>query len=151
MEQTPNWLGATIFWLYILAALFFTALVIYTIVNIPQSKENILARFDTQREQRLFTFLSILSFLVLSANMLHVLINSFNTWSRERPLDSPTTNIFSEIGTWSLSSTLFRDFAEALLYDRTRMAWTAAALSTTFAFCLYMGIEGARRSPTRLS
>lgn len=140
--EIPNWLGATIFWLYIAGALVFTALVIYTIVNIPQAKENILARFDTKSEQRLFTLLATLSFTVLSANMLHVLINSFNTWSRERPLDSPIGNIFSTIGTWSLSSTPFRDFVEALFYDQARMAWTAAALSPTFGCCLYMGLEG---------
>ncbi len=130
MEGEFNLIGGLVFWLYIWAALFFAGLVLHTAIIRIESNA------DT------FFHLSFLSFAVLSYNMLDVLFQSFNLWHTTLyPLGS-TSDPIGRIWRWSFASTLFRDFATALLEDNARYAWSAAALWQTFGVCVYMGIEG---------
>ena len=133
-----NYLGAAIFWLYIVAALFFTGLVIYTIVTLPGTTNT-----NTEEHSRNVYTLSILaciSFVTLSHNMLDVLITSFLIWHHR--YSDPGTISLGDIWKWSIESTLFQDFAEALVATTARRYWTHAALIATMSVCLFMGAEG---------
>ncbi|KAI7534381.1 hypothetical protein KC331_g12597 [Hortaea werneckii] len=137
MSDLPtNYLGAALFWSYILAALAFTSLAIHTILNINPpttwSKNHDDAN-PSARSRHLFTFLAILSFATLSANMLHVLIHSFQQW--HSALSPPTHPVqpapaawLSLIWSWSTTSTLFQDFAHAILATPARRIWTLSEL-----------------------
>lgn len=140
MDKT-NYLGAAIFWLYIVAALFFTALIIYTLLEIQPTKD---ASQQQKRKHAItFSLLAACSFTTLSFNMLNVLIQSFTTWLENDHIQS-STDLASKVWHWSLTSTLFVDFGEAVVENNARCLWSGAALLVTFAVCLYTGSEGKR-------
>ncbi|KAI7159145.1 hypothetical protein KC349_g4362 [Hortaea werneckii] len=154
MSDLPtNYLGAALFWSYILAALAFTGLAIHTILNINPTTTRLKIHDDAKllaRSLRLFTCLATLSFATLSANMLHVLIHSFQHWHSALPPThpiptEPTTWLISQISSWSTSSTLFQDFASAILASPARRIWTLSELGMAMSVCLHMGLEGRRR------
>ncbi|KAI6833063.1 hypothetical protein KC340_g6684 [Hortaea werneckii] len=158
MSDLPtNYLGAAIFWSYILAALAFTGLAIHTILKInppiPRPKTHDDANLSA-RPFRLFAFLASLSFATLSANMLHVLIHSFQHWHSTLPPTYPAssepTPWLSLIWHWSTTSTLFQDFARAILATPARRIWTFSELGMAMAICLHLGLEGRRRQTPRL-
>ncbi|KAK6393762.1 hypothetical protein LTR65_002139 [Meristemomyces frigidus] len=147
MQADANYLGAAVFWSYNVAALVFTAIAIYTIWTLHLQQEG--QRRPDRRSSTLFAGLAAISFAVLSANMLNVLIQSFNLWSEQR--GSPLSHgILPAIWEWSITSSLFLDFGEAIVADRARFFWTQGALHITMAVCLYMGYEGRRRRVPRL-
>ncbi|KAI7235102.1 hypothetical protein KC330_g4461 [Hortaea werneckii] len=156
MSDLPtNYLGAALFWSYILAALAFTGLAVHTILNINPTTTRSKNHDDANpsaRPLRLFTFLAILSFATLSANMLHVLIHSFQQWhSALSPTRlEPTTWLISQIWSWSTTSSLFQDFASAILASPARRIWTFGELGMAMSVCLHMGQEGRRRQTPRL-
>ncbi|KAI6890444.1 hypothetical protein KC318_g4309 [Hortaea werneckii] len=162
MTDLPtNYLGAAIFWSYILAALAFTGLAIHTILNINPTATRSKNHDDAKlvaRSLRLFTCLATLSFATLSANMLHVLLHSFQHWHSALPpttthpvQPAPTTaGLISQIWHWSTTSTLFQDFAHAILASPARRIWTFSELGMAMSVCLYMGLEGRRRQTPRL-
>ncbi|KAI7552840.1 hypothetical protein KC331_g1615 [Hortaea werneckii] len=160
MTDLPtNYLGAAIFWSYILAALAFTGLAIHTILKINPTTTRPKTHDDANlsaRSFRLFTFLATLSFATLSANMLHVLIHSFQQWHSTLP---PTYLASSEtapmtwlslIWSWSTTSTLFQDFANAILASPARRIWTFTELGMAMTICLHLGQEGRKRQTPRL-
>ncbi|KAI6869093.1 hypothetical protein KC323_g2833 [Hortaea werneckii] len=163
MSDLPtNYLGAAIFWSYILAALAFTGIAIHTILEIKplpptRPRNNDDAKLHA-RSLRLFTLLATLSFTLLSANMLHVLIHSFQHWHSTLPLphthhetqQSALTVWLSLIWHWSTTSSLFQDFAHAILATPARRIWTFSELGMAMCVCLYMGQEGRRRQVPRL-
>lgn len=142
MDQHLNYLGAAIFWLYIVAALFFTGLVIYTIVSCIHQNDGCLMR-QHKRDIAIFSTLACISFVTLSYNMLRVLIDSFLYWYQQQST-SKTLGIHSIIQ-WSLESTLFQDFAQGLVQTQPRLYWTQASLLATLSVCLFMGTEGTLR------
>ncbi|GAB1731690.1 hypothetical protein NU195Hw_g4734t1 [Hortaea werneckii] len=161
MSNLPtNYLGAAIFWSYILAALAFTGIAIHTILQIKplpttRPRYNDDAKLHA-RSLRLFTLLASLSFTLLSANMLHVLIHSFQHWHsllppspHHPPQPSPRTWL-SLIWHWSTTSSLFHDFAHAILATPARRIWTFTELGMAMCVCLYMGQEGRTRQVPRL-
>ncbi|KAI7339945.1 hypothetical protein KC315_g979 [Hortaea werneckii] len=159
MSDLPtNYLGAALFWSYILAALAFTGLAIHTIlkINPPTTRpENHDDANLSARTFRLFAFLASLSFATLSANMLHVLIHSFQHWHSAlspptRPLQPAPTTWLSLIWSWSTTSTLFQDFAHAILASPARRIWTFSELGMALTVCLHLGLEGRRRQTPRL-
>ncbi|KAI6834874.1 hypothetical protein KC327_g1088 [Hortaea werneckii] len=149
MSDLPtNYLGAAIFWSYILAALAFTGIAIHTILKIKPTTTGPRNHEDAElhaRSLRLFTLLATLSFTTLSANMLHVLIHSFQHWHSTLPPpthphphppqhpSSPTTWL-SLIWHWSTTSSLFQDFAHAILATPARRIWTFGELGLAI-FC----------------
>lgn len=158
MSDLPtNYLGAAIFWSYILAALAFTSLAIHTILKINPTTTRPRNHDDgnpSARPLRLFTCLATLSFATLSANMLHVLIHSFQQWHVALPSPHPVqpvpTTWLSLIWSWSTTSTLFQDFARAILASPARRVWTFSELGLAMTICLYMGREGRKKRVPRL-
>lgn len=147
MEDSVSYVGATIFWLYIVAALFFTALITYTLLT--NGKAQAVDGQHRRRKVAVFSVLAVVSFGTLSFNMLTVLIQSFNSWSETHPLFI-TNSVLLDVWHWSLTSTLFRDFAEALVETDARYLWSEAALLATFAVSVFMSIEGEIRVGLRM-
>ncbi|GAB7359379.1 hypothetical protein MBLNU230_g6030t1 [Neophaeotheca triangularis] len=146
MTAPTNYTGATIFWLYILAALLLTALVIHTLYALSLAHPLPATR---KPHLRRFILLSALSFVVLSFNMLHVLLQSFQQWSRHSFSQGPET-LLARVWKWSVSSTLFLDFGEAIVAWESdgRGFWVLGALLATAETALFMGFE---ESPGKVS
>ena len=138
MDEQLNLLGATIFWLYILFALILTATIIETILEISPSNQG---QHERRKQTRLFAALALISFTTLSYNMLNVLIQSYTLWARQHGLTVADTSIRS-IWTWSITSTLFQDFGEAIVQNSARYLWAQTNFLATLCVCLFMGIEG---------
>ena len=145
MDEKLNYVGAMIFWLYILAALFFTAVVVYTLLEIPPIDDSDKPR--SEKAVKVFGVLASISFTTLSVNMLLVLLQSFAAWFDQQSFEV-YNNIMWPIWRWSLESTLFRDFGEAIVENDTRYVWAQLALHFTLFVCLEMGVEG-RMKPGR--
>lgn len=146
MDETPNYLGAAIFWLYNVFALIFTGITVRTLHQLQQThktkRRNVGATW-------LFCGLALISFATLSTNMLNVLIQSFNIWSVGRdPIQ--LANLPLAIWQWSITSSLFRDFGEAIVGDSARFFWVQSALLATLSVFNYMGTEGRHRGVPNL-
>lgn len=147
LSQPSNYLGATIFWLYIILALVFTSITARTLLSLSASKRP--KKRQNSGQVFLFSALAVLSFATLSRNMLEVLIQSFNQWSIGlQPL--PSNELPLRIWQWSTRSTLFRDFGEAIVSDSARFIWVQSALLATLSMFFYMGTEGRHREVPRL-
>ncbi|KAK0893671.1 hypothetical protein LTS16_022485 [Friedmanniomyces endolithicus] len=145
-----NYLGAITFWLYILAALGLTILAIYTLASQRPPHDG--AQVERRKLTLRFSALAVISFCTLSVNMLRVLIQSYTQWSKRLPsaYDRAHHGLLTRIWTWSITSTLFRDFGEAIVADQARYIWVLTALLATFSVCSYMGVEGRRRNIPQL-
>ena len=137
MGKQINYLGAAIFWLYIAAALFFSTLVIHTIITIGTSNLSQRRHF---RDVKIFSALACISFVTLSYNMLNVLIESFSAWHEQQNVSGRLG--LADIWRWSIESTLFQDFGEAIMAPTFQQIWTFSALVATMSVCLFMSIEG---------
>lgn len=141
MNDLPaiSYTGAAVFWLYIVAALLFTALTIQTITRLPKPMND-----ATKEKVRIFIALAVFSFTTLSVNMLHVLIQSYNFWSARQSGTRPNslTTLIHSIGTWSAESSLFLDFGNAIVASARRSVWTQSALLLTYGNCVFMAGEG---------
>lgn len=146
MEDTTNYLGAAIFWLYNVFALVFTGITLRTLYRLSTSSQN---KTRNTGKAWLFSALAALSFATLSTNMLNVLIQSFNTWSVSRD-PAQLENLPLAIWQWSITSSLFRDFGEAILGDSARFFWVQNALLATLSVFYYMGTEGRHRNISQL-
>lgn len=161
MAEVPtNFVGAGIFWLYIVAALYFTGKILQNLAtqtstpatNRRREKddEGSTASDDSGAKtinslisngSIVFVSLALLSFSTLSFNMLQVLIQSFHAWSRVHP-NASNAKIIGRIWSWSITSSLFQDFGQALYQSRSRALWSLAALLNTLGVCVYMGVKG---------
>ena len=137
-SEKVDYLGAAIFWFYIVAALAFSAIVIYTITSLQPPKHGAQGR---SQQVALFGWLAAISFGVLSGNMLYVLVQSFNNWSKDHT-SALNDGLLPAIWRWSVTSRLFLDFGEAIVANSARSVWTQSALYMTMAVCMYMGFEG---------
>jgi hypothetical protein len=146
MDGPKNYLGATIFWLYNVFALVFTGITLRTLFRLQQN-------YGTKRRNKgaiwLFGGIAMVSFATLSSNMLNVLIQSFNAWSTDRSPEE-LSNLPLSIWQWSITSSLFRDFGEAIVGDSARFFWVQSALLATLSIFFYMGSEGRQRGVPRL-
>lgn len=146
MDETTNYLGAAIFWLYNVFALVFTGTTLRTLYRLQRTKK---AKKQNTGAIWLFSGLALISFATLSTNMLNVLIQSFNDWSVGR--DSiQLANLPLAIWQWSITSSLFRDFGEAIVGDSARFFWVQSALLATLSVFNYMGTEGRQRGVPQL-
>jgi hypothetical protein len=146
MDETTNYLGAVIFWLYNVFALVFTGITLRTLYRLQQANKT--KKRDTGAIW-LFGALALVSFATLSTNMLNVLIQSFNEWSVGRD-HVQLANLPSAIWHWSITSSLFRDFGEAIVGDSARFFWVQSALLATLSVFNYMGTEGRQRGIPQL-
>jgi hypothetical protein len=137
MDGPKNYLGATIFWLYNVFALVFTGITLRTLFRLQQN-------YGTKRRNKgaiwLFGGIAMVSFATLSSNMLNVLIQSFNAWSTDRSPEE-LSNLPLSIWQWSITSSLFRDFGEAIVGDSARFFWVQSALLAIINLLLH-GFRG---------
>jgi hypothetical protein len=144
MAEPTNYLGAAIFWLYIVFALVFTGKTLQTLYTLYTTTYKTKESKHT-KQIWLFSVLALLSFATLSTTMLNVLIQSFN---QKTPLlqQSPSWEELPQaIWRWSTTSSLFTDFAEGLVQDSARFFWAQTALLATLSTVIYMGTEGRQR------
>lgn len=144
MEGQLNYVGAIVFWLYILAALAFTSIVLKTLYDHEPSKAS--GRNDRGKEILLFSILAAISFITLSYNMLNVLVHSYTFWAHERNLNLADISL-PLIWQWSITSTPFQDFGNAILQNSARYLWVEPSLIVTLCVCLYTAIEGTTPFP----
>lgn len=173
-----NVAGALIFFSYIAAALVFTGLIVADIAR--RAKGNVIGNFqrtarnwntesaararketrratanDSGRKVRqglrmLFPALALVSFSVLSWNMLSFLIVSYSEWAKAQ--DVPITLSAStflrvrsqslHIWQWSTGSNLFESFAEDLLKDDKTWTYVRLALLYSYVWNVWMSSIG---------
>ncbi|KAF2169023.1 hypothetical protein M409DRAFT_21034 [Zasmidium cellare ATCC 36951] len=140
MAEPHNVFGAIIFWLYIVFALVFIFLAIESILRLPNRVP--------RKHVATFTVLAFISFSNLSFNMLNVLIDSYSTWSECKL--PPARLSLPSLWQWSVTSTLFRNFGEAIVQDEARFLWTQSALMATMSVSFFMSTQGLRQRVPRL-
>ena len=157
-DGPENVVGALIFFGYIMAAIFFTSIIIKDLVvrtSAPSTdpKHNS-ASPSLNGKVQIFALLSLVSFSVLSYHMLGFLLRSYFEWATTRNI-ALQTNFHGMEGaismfyrhnmvrmwTWATQSTLFRDFAEDILRP-SNYWWTAQALIFSMGWNTYMAFEG---------
>lgn len=141
MDQPINYLGAAIFWLYNVLALVFTGTTLRALYSLYKSNRS---KKTNAGNIVLFFGLAMLSFATLSNNMLEVLIQSFKEWSTGRD-PAQLQDLPLAIWNWSIMSTLFQDFGEAIVADSGRFLWAQSALLATLSMFFFMGSEGRDR------
>jgi hypothetical protein len=149
LTLSTNYLGATIFWLYILFALTFTAVILQTLLQLHQIRRVADNGAQTPWNVWLFAALALVSFATLSFNMLNVLIQSFNLWSN----NTYPAHLLGWPGSawdWSIHSNLFQDFGEAIVANSARFLWTQSALLATLSICFYIAVQGRQYGVPRL-
>ena len=147
MAEPRNYLGAAIFWLYIVFALVFTGKTLQTLYTLYTTTYKTTKKSHT-KQIWLFSILALLSFATLSTTMLNVLIQSFNQKTTTTSLlqQSPSWEELPQaVWHWSTTSCLFTDFAEGLVQDSARFFWAQTALLATLSTVIYMGTEGRQR------
>lgn len=141
IDASTNLSGALIFWTYIAAALASTGIVLNTI---RQSYLN-----NGRPKPPLFlAILALSSFATLSYHMLNVLILSYQQWTVRHsiPLGAliGANRTPLHLWQWSITSSLFQDFGEAIAATKPRYLLSSSGLWSTLAVAVYMGIEGRR-------
>jgi len=149
-SSVTNYLGASIFISYIIAAL----VLVYLISGeldaryrrlVAQKKGNA----SQWKQFKLFVTLSSISFAVLSWNMLHFLITSYNAWSARQVsalLHTSTSyvDLAVSVWQWTIHSTLFLDFARSLCASQSGYWWVMQALMATMTTNVIMQSAGRR-------
>ncbi len=171
VQEPENVTGATIFFLYIIAALLLTILLSRDGLKAFASRSN----FTNKRQKSqirpaggpglelgisLFAALATLSFAVLSYHMLDFLVQSYQSWrflaedtfsSQGSQVHSSTTyhndSILEkiprvQIWNWATQSNLFQKFGEVICNDTHRFWWTQLALIYSCSWNIYMKIQG---------
>lgn len=147
-----NLIGAIVFWSYIVAALGSTALVLRVIYKLPGPSRST-QRNSEQSMFIIFSALALVSFATLSYHMLNVLVSSYVQWAGVQHVILPLQFYGAKgilgpqrthllLWEWSTTSTLFQDFAEAIVATSARFTWSYAALNMTFWNMAYMGVVG---------
>lgn len=149
---SSNYFGATLFIFYIIAALVLTKLALQSLLRDyriafqrppRQGQQHVVGhRMEHKRQRRLRTFsaLALLSFAVLSYNMLSFLVSSYLHWhDNTQPLAS---HGLGSIWKWMTTSTLFLDFAKDLCRNSYAFEWTSEAIAATMLQSFFMGAIG---------
>lgn len=145
-NASKNYTGALLFWSYILFALLFTTLILLNIHSLSHSQP-----LPKNKKATIYlSILAILSFATLSYNMLHVLFQSYASWTtiHSTPYSMTLPELIGpnriplHLWQWSTTTSLFQDFAEAIVASPARRAWTVASLQTTLLTSVYMATEG---------
>jgi hypothetical protein len=149
----PNsYIGATIFLSYIVAALYATFTITYslytqynTLFNKPyRSAKDVkrdAAKVVRARHIKIYAFLASISFAILSYHMLMFLVTHYLEWAgdKNRSLSDVSGD---KLKKWMLESTLFQDFAKQLVKDAPNAVWTQAAILATWFWNIWMGQKG---------
>jgi hypothetical protein len=154
----PNsYIGATIFLSYIVAALYATFTITYSLytqytilfsqnVSTKDEKRDA-ATVARARHIKIYAFLASLSFATLSYHMLMFLITHYLEWSgdKNRSLSDVSGDTLIR---WMLESTLFQDFAKELVEDAPNAVWTQAAILATWFWNIWMDQKGMNKLVT---
>jgi len=142
-----NYFGAGIFIGYMIAALILTGLII-------QSLRSSYNEVTTKHGGRvlnhgLYAYIGAasLSFAVLSFTMLSFLVASYQEWCHDRNVIASTLSTFdfiSSVWHWTISSTLFLDFARSLCSTQAGYYWIMQALLGTMITNITMSSAGQR-------
>ncbi|KAI4698407.1 hypothetical protein J4E81_005630 [Alternaria sp. BMP 2799] len=151
----PNsYIGTTIFLSYIVAALYATIKISYSLYAqytaifsaASSSKDEKLnaAKAARARHIKIYAFLASISFATLSHHMLMFLITHYLEWSgdKSRSFSNVSAN---QVKRWMLESTLFQDFAQDLVKDAPNAVWTQAAILATWFWNIYMAQKARTR------
>jgi hypothetical protein len=146
-----NYIGSTIFLSYIVAALYATIKIAYSlysqytvIFNTSESSKDDqikAAKAARARHIKIYAFLASISFATLSYHMLMFLITHYLEWSGDKSRSFSNVNA-QKLKRWMLESTLFQDFAQDLVKDAPNAIWTQAAILATWFWNIYMGQKG---------
>jgi len=169
-QEAPlyNPIGALTFSAYVLAALFLTIRILYSLFLSYQKiirDEAPKRTVNLEKRLQIFSALSILSFSTLSYHILSYLIISYQSWAGENTVlfsqqilgDRSLTGSEDQRGRlqvwqWLTSSALFQDFAVAICGNSAGFWWTQQALLVTMAWTVFMTFEGLLKcSSTRIS
>jgi hypothetical protein len=135
-RPSANYIGTGLFLSYILAALILTARRAWKIhdAGCSRPERRILGR----------VLLAVFTFLVMSANMISVLADSYVGWAHAESFESliPDANLLWK---WMIGSTLFADFAEDLTSSPAVIPWSQLGLLWTFGVTVWMTLEGRRK------
>lgn len=141
-QDEGNISGALLFLSYIVAALYFSIRIWSIIWNRYIS---IRASLSTTERLRVFISfgLTLLSFAVLSYNMLMFLIVSYNDWAQRHGVNGNPLLQQNLLWRWMSHSTLFEDFARSLVATPARTFWTQIALLQTYQIVngMYQGTQ----------
>jgi hypothetical protein len=148
----PNsYIGTTIFLSYIIAALYATITIAYSLYSqytaifdvSSLSKDGKLnaAKAARARHIKIYTFLASVSFATLSYHMLMFLITHYLEWSGDKSRSLSNVNV-EKLKRWMLESTLFQNFAQDLVKDAPNAIWTQTAILATWFWNIYMGQKG---------
>lgn len=155
VDGTTNYLGASIFIGYIVAALILTGRIIFSLqAQYEQVRQR---RKDSEaRDKGLgnLIILAILSFSVLSYNMLSFLILSYQEWCQARHLvisNMCVIDMLSSIWQWTVTSTLFLDFARSLCRTQAGYWWVMQGLMSTMVTNIVMSSMGQQYAIRNLS
>ncbi|RYO41108.1 hypothetical protein AA0111_g1035 [Alternaria arborescens] len=155
----PNsYIGTTIFLSYIVAALYATIKIIYslysqyTVIFHASSTANDeklgAAKAARARHIKIYAFVASISFATLSYHMLMFLITHYLEWSGDKSRSLSNVSV-EKLKRWMLESTLFQDFAQDLVKDAPNAVWTQAAILATWFWNIYTGQKArARRYDT---
>ena len=135
-EDAANYLGASIFVSYIIAALVVTMLLVTSLVRMHQQIPSEKKSAPFQQCLWLFSGLSLLSFSFLSYNMLSFLVYSYLSWSKLHAFAEES--LMQSIWTWMTRSTLFFDFGRELVSTQVSLKWVKVALSASMASNFYI-------------
>ena len=151
-----NYLGAALFISYILFALYFTFKVCASLFSLHRSLNPSSRSHSLYKEKlSLLVSASLLSFAVLSYNMLDFLITSYFSWLQRQPLIT-VPNISSagdlitvekSIWRWMTDTPLFLHFAKELFSTPESTTVSLLYLASAFSANLYMARKGSYDPP----
>lgn len=147
-----NYIGAAIFLSYIVAALYATITITYSLYSQYHAIFSIATKNEKEshirsaraRHIKIYAFLASVSFATLSYNMLIFLIAHYLDWSVDNNEGLSSTSV-EKLKRWMLDSTLFQDFAQDLVKDAPNAAWTQGAITATWFWNIWMGQKGKNR------
>ena len=157
-QEPRNVVGAVIFFSYIVAALAISGIIVYDLWSLYKAR-SLTSQHAQHGARRLrlqsCVLMTLLSFSTLSYHMLSFLIDSYSKWSLQTRTALPSsilgegsllglygTRTELQIWRWATSSTLFQDFAEAIIRDPRSQFWTEKVLLYSFLWNCYMAEKG---------
>lgn len=164
VQPEDNLIGAIIFFAYIAAALILTCIIAFDLRGLSRIAAS--ARRANAKTSRstyssikiaLLVLSATISFASLSFHMLNVLIQSYLSWTiTHGAVDSSILyaglfpfNLIDyldalarSIWHWSTTSTLFADFASAIISSPARRIWTRLVLSYSLTWSFWMSDNG---------
>lgn len=151
LDVGENIVGAIIFFAYIVAALALTSIIVADIFLTRSNQEPAPnAKHISRRPASLYWTAALVSFSVLSWNMLSFLLVSYSRWAEEHQMitsgfyTSPTKFLEQAwyVWVWATSSSLFETFAENLLLDVRTWRRTMLTLTYHYVCNMYMSMIG---------